>query len=99
MKSTIIEKYKSERKRILTIFDDMFADMVIHPVVAELFIRSKKLKISFVFITQPHFPVHKHLTPNTTHFFIIKIPNSQKLQQIATNHSCNIDSKDFMEIH
>ena len=99
MKSTIIEKYKSERKRILRIFDDMFSDMIIHPVVAELFIRSERLKISFVFITQPYLPVQKHLTLNTTHFFIIKIPNRQKFQQIAGNHSCNIDSKDFLEIH
>ena len=30
------------------------------------------------------------------HFFIMKIPNKKELQQIAYNHSSDIDSKDFM---
>ena len=30
------------------------------------------------------------------HYFIIKIPNKGELQQIAFNHSSDIDFKDFM---
>ena len=33
---------------------------------------------------------------NTTHFFILKIPNKMELQQIALNHSSDIVFKDFM---
>ena len=33
------------------------------------------------------------------HFSIIKIPNKRELQQIALNHSSDIDSKDFMKIY
>ena len=29
----------------------------------------------------------------------MKIPNKQKLQQIAFNHSSNIDFKDFMNLY
>ena len=36
---------------------------------------------------------------NSTHFFIMKIPNKRELQQIALNHSSDIDSKDFMNIY
>ena len=36
---------------------------------------------------------------NSTHFFIMKIPNKRELQQIATNHSCDIDFKDFIKIY
>ena len=33
------------------------------------------------------------------HFFIMKIPNKRELQQIALNHSSDIDFKDFMNIY
>ena len=33
------------------------------------------------------------------HFFIMKIPIKRELQQIALNHSSDIDFKDFMKIY
>ena len=36
---------------------------------------------------------------NSTHFFIMKIPNKRELQQAALNHSSDIDFKDFMQIY
>ena len=36
---------------------------------------------------------------NSTHFFILKIPNKRELQQIALNQSSDIDFKDFMKIY
>ena len=36
---------------------------------------------------------------NTTHFFIINIPNKRELQQIVFNHSSDIDFKDFVKIY
>ena len=47
-----------------------------NPVVTELFIRSRKLNISIVFITQSYFNVRNEVRLNTIHFFIIKIPKS-----------------------
>ena len=99
-----IEEYNLDQKRkILIVFDDMIADLIndkkINPVVSELFIRGRKLNISFVFITQLHFKVPKDVRLNSTHFFIMKISNKRKLQQIAINHSSDIDFKDFIKIY
>ena len=97
-----IEDYNPIKKRkVLTVFDDMIADMInnkkLNPVVTELFIRGRKLNISIVFITQSYFKVPKDVRLNSTHFFIMKIPNKRELQQIVLNHSSDIDFKDFMK--
>ena len=34
-----------------------------------------------------------------THFFITKIPNKREHQRIALNHSSDISTKDFINIH
>ena len=87
----------------MTVFDDMIADMInnkkLNAIVPELFIRGRKLNISLVFITQSYFKVPKDVRLNTTHFFIMKIPNKRELQQIAINHSSDIDFKDFVKIY
>ena len=41
----------------------------------------------------------KDVRLNTTHFFIMKIPNKRELQQIAISHSSDIDFKDFVNIY
>ena len=69
-------------------------------IVTELFIRGRKRNISIVFITQSYFKVPKDVRLNSTHhFFIMEIPNKRELQQIALNHSSDIDFKDFMKIY
>ena len=101
-----IEDYNPIKKRkILLAFDDMIADMInnnkLNPIVTELFIRGRKLNISIVFITHilSYFNVPKDVRLNSTHFFIMKIRNKRELQQIALNHSSDIDFKDFMNIY
>ena len=99
-----IKEYNPNKKRkILIVFDDMIADMLsnkkLNPTVTELFIRVRKLNISLVFITQLYFSVPKNIKLNSTHYFIIKIPNNRELQQIAFNHSSYIDFKDFMNLY
>ena len=41
----------------------------------------------------------KDVRLNSTQFFIMKIPNKEELQQIALNHSSDIDFKDFIKIY
>ena len=77
----------------------MINNKKLNPVVTELFIRCRKLNISIVFITQSYFKVPKDIRLNSTHFFIMKILNKRELQQIALNHSSDIDFKDFMKIY
>ena len=67
--------------------------------VTELFIRGRKLNISIVFIPQSCFKIPKDVRLNTTHFFIMKIPNKRELQHIALNHLSDIDFKDFLDIY
>ena len=52
-----------------------------------------------LFITQSYFKVSKDVRLNSTHFFRMKILNKRELQQIALNHSSDIDFKDFMKIY
>ena len=40
----------------------------------------------------------KTIRLNGTHYFIMKIPNKRKLQQIASNHSSDFSFKDFMKL-
>ena len=99
-----IEEYIICKKRKkLIVFDDMIADIInngnLNPVVTELFIGGRKLNISIAFITQSYFEVPKHVRQNSAHFFIMKIPNKRELQQIALNHSSDINTRDFINIY
>ena len=99
-----IDEYNVDKERkILIVFDDMIADMInnkkLNSVVTVLFIRGRKLNISLVFMTQSYFKVPKDVRLNSTHFFIMKIPNKRELQQIALNYSSDINFKDFIKIY
>ena len=99
-----IEEYNPNKKRkILILFDDVIADMLsskkLNPIVTELFIRGRKLNIYLVFITQFYFAVPKNIRVNSMHYFFMKIPSKRELQQIAFNHSSDIDFQDFMHLY
>ena len=99
-----IDEYNIDKEhKILIVFDDMIADIIknkkLNSIVTELFIRDRKINNSLVFITQSYFKVPKDVRLNTSHFFNAKIPNKRELQQIATNHSSGISTKDFANIY
>ena len=99
-----IDDYNPNRRRkILTVFDDMIADIrtnkKFQAIIKELFIKCRKTNIALVFITQSYFSVPKDLRLNSMHYFIMKINNNRELQNIALNRSADIDYKDFMEIY
>ena len=77
----------------------MINNKKLNPVITKLFIRGRKLNISILFITQSYFKVPKDVRLNSTHFFIMKIPNKRELQQTVLNHSSDIDFKDFIKIY
>ena len=80
-----IDNYNSDKEiKVLIVFNDIIVDMI---------------KNSLVFITQSYFKVPKDVRLNTSHFFIVKIPNKRELQQIAANHSSDINTGDFVEIY
>ena len=69
----------------------------LNSIVIELFITGRKLKVFLVFITQFYLAVTKSIRVNYTLYFIMKIPNKQELQQIAFNHSSDIDYQDSLQ--
>ena len=77
----------------------MIHNKKLNSVVTELFIRGRKLNNSLVFITQWYFKVPKDVTLNTSHVFIARISNKRELQQIAINHSSDINTKGFANIY
>ena len=86
-----IEEYNPDKKhKILTGFGNLIADMYnskkYSPIVTDFFVRGRKLNISFAFIVSSYFAEPNNITLNSTYHFIMKIPNKQKLQQIAFNH-------------
>ena len=64
-----------------------------------MFIRCRKLNISLAFITQSYFSVPKDVRLNLRHNLnlIMKINNKRELQNIARNHTSDIDYKYFMK--
>ena len=64
------------------------------PIVVELFLRGTSF-----FISQSYFKVPKAIKLNAACCFIMKILNKRELQQIASNHSSDIDFKDFMKFY
>ena len=68
------------------------------PIVTELLLRGEKLNILLVFISKSYFTAPKTIRLNATHYFSMKIPNKRELEQIALNHSSDIDIKDFMKL-
>ena len=99
-----IDLYNLNRKiKVLIVFDDMIADITTNKkfqsVIKELFVRCRKINISLVFITQSYFSVPKDVRLNSTHYLIMKINNKRELQNIAINHSVDIDYENFIKIY
>ena len=98
-----INHYNKKRKRkVLIVFDDMISHVMSNKkaqqVLKELFIRCRKLNISLYFLTQSYFSIPKDVRLSCTHYVIFKLNNKRELQNIAINHSADIDYKDFVKI-
>ena len=96
----------------MIVFDDMIADLLrnkkVNTIAAELFIRGKKLDISFVFIIHIILFYYYIIIIYISFFnfrlklldyFIMKIANKREVQQIVFNHSSDIDFKDFTNLY
>ena len=99
-----IEDYNKKRKRkVLIVFDDMIShvmsDKKAQQILKDLFIRCRKLNISLCFLTQSYFSVPRDVLLNCTHYILFKLNDKRELQNIAINHSADIDYKDFIKIY
>ena len=86
---------KKRKRKVLIVF------MISHVMSdkKELFIRCRKLNNSICFLAQSYFSVPKDVRLNCTRYIIFKLNNKRELQNIAINHSDDIDYKDFVEIY
>ena len=62
-----VKEYKPRREcKVLIVSDDMIVvkigNKTFSPIVTELFIRRRKINISLIFITQPHFKAPKDVS-------------------------------------
>ena len=99
-----IEEYNLGKKgKVLIVFDDVISNMINNKKTKSnsdwIVIRGRKSNISIAFITQSYFKVSKDFRLTSTHFFVMKISNKRELQQIALNHSSDINFKDFIKIY
>ena len=69
-----IEEHNPKKKRKILIVKKL------NPIVTELFVRGRKLNIYLVFIAQSYFAVPKNIRLNSTHYFIMRIPNKREFQ-------------------
>ena len=95
---------KKRKRKVLIVFDDMIShvmsDKKAQQVLKELFIRCRKLSIPLCFLTQSYCSyVPKDVRLNCTHYIIFKLNNKRELQNIAINHSADIDYKDFVNMY
>ena len=52
-----------------------------------------------MFLSQSYFSVPKDVRIYSTHYLVMKINNRKELQNIAINHSPDIDYQDFTKIY
>ena len=94
-------------QKILIVFDDMIADMLInktlYQIVTESFIRGEKLNIFLVFITyilNLNITLHYHTNIKlNSNYFLMKIPNKSELHQITFSNLSDINFQDFMNLY
>ena len=96
------DEYNPNRKRKnLIVFDDMIADIMTNKkfqaISKELFIRCRKV-LTRVYHSVLFFCSKRCQIKFNKLFLIMKI-NKRELQNIALNHSANIDYKDFVKIY
>ena len=93
----------SRKRKNLIVLDDMIVVIMSYKkfqaIIKELFLRCRKVNISIVFITRSYFSVPKDVRLNSTYYLIMKINNRKELQNIAINHSADIDYNDFVRIY
>ena len=78
---------------------DVMTNKKCQVIIKGPFIRSRKINISLCFLTQSYFTTPKDVRLNCTHYVIFKVNIRRELQNIAINHSADIDYKDFLKIY
>ena len=95
----LISTTQTDKEKFDEIIAGIIANKKFQAIIKELFISCRKLKISLLFITRSYFSAPKDVRLNTTHYLIMIINNKRELQNIAINHSADIDYNDFIKVY
>ena len=97
--NNIVDYNPNRNRKILIEFDDMVADIMTNGKIQAM-IKKKTIKL-YKYHSSHNliFSVLKKVRLNSTCYLIMKIRNKRRLQNIATNHSAEIDYKDFMSTY
>ena len=94
-----MEEYNPNKKmeNIDCFFDDIIAGMLsnkkFNPIVTELFIRERNWTFFLILTHNLLSLCQKNIRLNSTRYFIMKISIKRELQQIAFDHSSDIEYK------
>ena len=92
-----INNYNKNRdKKVLTVFDDMIADIEYYKNFKRII---KEVNVSIVFITQPYFRALKDARLNSTKYILMKINDKKELKRIVEEKSGHLDYEDFLKIY
>ena len=96
----IEEQNLNQERKILIVFDDMIAmvSTQLQPIFKKIFIRNRNVNIFLVCRHNLILLSQENIRLNSAHYSIIKFPNKGKLQQIAFNHSSDMDLGGFMNL-
>ena len=78
---------------------DIMSNKKFQTIIKDLLIWCRKVNISLVFITQSCFSTPNNVRLNSTYYLIMKINNKKELQNIAIDHSADIDHNNFVRIY
>ena len=73
--------------------------MIFYQILKTIIKQEEELNISLCFLIQSYFSVPKDVRLNCTHYILFKLNNKRELQNLAINHSADIDYKDFIKIY
>jgi len=97
-----LESLNSIGGQILTIFDDLVNDKKANEIIADYFIRSRKIAsgVSCVYITQSYYSVPKKIRSNSNYIILKKLSSTKDLGLILSEYNlANIDIKRFKYIY
>ena len=90
------------RKNVIVldeVTDDLNTNKKFQAIIKYFFSRSKKLNISFEFITESYSSIPNKFRLSSTLYLIAKICNGKEMQNIAMNDSADTDYKYFINIY
>ena len=94
-----LDEFKKEKKSRLIAFDDLVMSKKLNDVIAEYYLRSRKINMSCVYLTQSWYQVPKFIRLNTTYIILKKISSLRDLKMIIKEFALSMDIDDLLQLY